>query len=57
MTLLINQNRPVDQKYNTFYFILDEQWFNLTAIDMKSALINEMLEILDPRQLLEPLSP
>ena len=47
MTLLISQDRPADQKYNLFHFILGEQLFKLKAIDMKTALINEMLE--DPR--------
>ena len=37
MILLISQNRPADQKYNGFYFILGEQWFNLTNHDMRSA--------------------
>ena len=40
MILLISQNRPADQKYNVFYFILGEQWFNLTAHDMRTALVN-----------------
>ena len=44
MILLISQDRPVDQNYNLFRFILGEQLFKLTAIDMKTALINEMLE-------------
>ena len=44
MIQLISQKRPADQKYNTFYFILDEQWFNLTAHDMRSTLVNAVLE-------------
>ena len=44
MMLLIHQNRPADQKYNAFYFILDEHWFNLTAHGMRSALVNAVLE-------------
>ena len=44
MILLISQNRPVDQKYNVLYFILGIQWFNLTAHDMRSSLINAVLE-------------
>ena len=44
MTQLISQDRPVDQKYNLFHSILGEQLFKLTAIDMKTALIKEMLE-------------
>ena len=42
MTLLISQNRPPDQNHNLFHFILGEPLFKLTAIDMKTALINEM---------------
>ena len=44
MIQLINQKRPADQKYNAFYYILGEQWFNLTAHDMRSALVNAVLE-------------
>ena len=44
MLLLISQNRSADQKYNAFYFIWGEQWFNLTAHDMSSALVNAGLE-------------
>ena len=44
MILLISQNRPAGQKYNTFHFILGEQRFNLTAHDMMPALVNEVLE-------------
>ena len=40
MTLLFSQDRPADQENN-----LGEQLFKLKAIDMKTALINEMLEI------------
>ena len=43
MILLISQDRPADQKYNAFYYILDEQWFNLTAHDMRTALVNAVL--------------
>ena len=44
MILLLSQERPADQKYNTFYFLLIEQWFNLTAHDMRIALVNTGLE-------------
>ena len=40
----ISQKQSPDQKYNTFYFILGEQWFNLTAHDMRSALVYAVLE-------------
>ena len=44
MILLLSQDRPADQKYNTFYFLLREQWFNLTAHDMRTALVNAGME-------------
>ena len=44
MIQLISQKRPADQKYNAFYFILGEQWFNLTAHDMRSTMVNAVLE-------------
>ena len=55
MILLISQDRPADQNYNLFYFILGEQLFKLTAIDMKTAMINELLE--NPRSQRTPRSP
>ena len=45
MIQLISQKRPADQKYNKFYFILDDQWVNLTAHDMRSTLVNAVLDI------------
>ena len=44
MILLISQDRPGGHNYNPFHFILGEQLFKLKAIDMKTALINELLE-------------
>ena len=44
MIQLVSQKRPEHQKYNTFYFILDNQRFNLTAHDMRSTLVNAVLE-------------
>ena len=44
MIQLISQKRHADQKYNPFYFILGEHWFNLTAHDMRSPLVNAVLE-------------
>ena len=44
MNLLINQDRPADQKYNKPYHVIDEQWTRLTACDMRTALVNEKLE-------------
>ena len=43
MILLISQDSPAGQNYIPFHFILGEQLFKLKAIDMKTALINEML--------------
>ena len=44
MIHLIKQDRPADQRYNVYYFILDEQWFSLTVHDMRSTLVNAVLE-------------
>ena len=55
MILLIKKERPADQKCNVLYFILDGQWFNLTADDMRTAM--QDWNIMDPRQLLERLCP
>ena len=43
MILLLFQDRPAGQNYNPFHSIKGEQLFQLKAIDMKTALINEML--------------
>ena len=40
MNLLINKGKSVDQKSNAQYFFQDNQWFNLTAHDMKRTLVN-----------------
>ena len=52
MILLISQDRPADQKYNLSHSIKGEKLFKLTTIDMKIALINEMLE--NPRSKTTP---
>ena len=39
MNLLIKEEKSVDQKYNAQYF-QDDQWFNLTAHDMRRTLVN-----------------
>ena len=44
MILLICQDRPAGQYYNPTHFIKGEQLFKLTAIDLNTALINEMFE-------------
>ena len=40
MNLLINMGKSVDHKCNAQYFFQDDQWFNLTAHDMKRTLVN-----------------
>ena len=40
MNLLIKKGKSVDQKCNAQYFFQDDQWFNLTAHDMKRTLVN-----------------
>ena len=44
MVLLIYQDRSAGQNYHPTHFINCEQLFKLTAIDLKTALINEMFE-------------
>ena len=44
MILLIKKERPADPKCNVLCFILDNQWFNLTAHDIRTALVNARLE-------------
>ena len=44
MILLISQDRPAFQNYHPTHFIKGEQLFKLTAIDLKTALVNEMFE-------------
>ena len=45
MILLISQDRPADQNYRPNHFIKGEQWFKLTAIDLKTALINRAFDL------------
>ena len=40
MNLLIDKGKYVDQKCNAQYFFQDDQWFNLTAHDIKRTLVN-----------------
>ena len=44
MILIISQDRHAGQNYHPSHFIKGEQLFKLTAIDLKTALINEMFE-------------
>ena len=49
MYLLVKRERPVDQKCNILYLLLDDQWSNLTAHDMKTALVNAGMEHHEPQ--------
>ena len=49
MYLLIKRERPVDQKCNVVYFLLDDHWFNLTIHDMKTTLVNAGMEYHEPQ--------
>ena len=49
MILLIKKERPADQKCSVMYFILDDPWLNLTAHDMRTALVNAGLEYHEPQ--------
>ena len=40
MNLIIDMGKFVDQKCNAQYFFQDDQWFNLTAHDMRRTLVN-----------------
>ena len=40
MNLLIKKGESVDQRCNAQYFFQDDQWFNLTAHDMRRTLVN-----------------
>ena len=40
MNLLIKKGKSVDEKSNAQYFFQDDEWFNLTAHDMKRTLVN-----------------
>ena len=40
MNLLMKKGKSADQKCNVLYFLQDDQWFNLTAHDMKTTLVN-----------------
>ena len=47
--VLIKRERPVDLKCNVLYFLRGDQWFNLTASDMKTTLINAGMEYHHPQ--------
>ena len=47
--ILFQRERPVDEKCKVLYFLLDDQWFNLTAHNMKIALVNAEMEYHRPQ--------
>ena len=49
MNLLIKTGKSADQKRNVLYFLQDDQWFNLTAHDMKTTLVNAGMEYHRPQ--------
>ena len=49
MNLLIKKGKSADQKCNVLYFFQDDQWFNLTAHDMKTTLVNTGMEYHRPQ--------
>ena len=49
MNLLIKKERSVDQKCNAQYFFQDDQWFNLTAHDMRRTLVNAEMKYHRPQ--------
>ena len=49
MNLLINKGKYVDQKSNAQFFPQDDQWFNLTAHDMKRTLVNAGMQYHRPQ--------
>ena len=44
MNLLIKKGKSADEKCNVLYFLQDDQWFNLTAHDMRTTLVNAGME-------------
>ena len=44
MLIHLDKSRPTDQHENPFYYLLDEQWNNLTAHDMRTALVYVVLK-------------
>ena len=49
MNLLMKNRKSVEQKCNVLYFLQDDQWFNLTAHDMKKTLVNAGMEYHRPQ--------
>ena len=57
MNLLIKTGKSADQKCNVLYFLQDDQWFNLTAHDMKTTLVNAGMEYRRPQTIPSTLLP
>ena len=53
MNLLIHKEKPANQKCNVLYFILDDQWFNLTAHDIRQPWSMQDWNTMNLRQLLD----
>ena len=49
INLLIKKGKSTEQKWNVLYFLQDDQWFNLTAHDMKKTLVNAGMEYHRPQ--------
>ena len=49
MNLLIKKGKSTEQKCNVLFFLQDDQWFNLTAHDMKKTLVNAGMEYHRPQ--------
>ena len=49
MNLLIKKGKSADQNCNILYFLQDDQWFSLTANDMKTTLVNAGMEYHRPQ--------
>ena len=49
MNLIIKKGKSTEQKCNVLYFLQDDQWFNLTAHDMKKTLVNAGMECHRPQ--------
>ena len=49
INLLIKKGKSTEQECNVLYFLQDDQWFNLTAHDMKRTLFNAGMEYHKPQ--------
>ena len=51
MNLLIKKGKSADPKCNVLHFLQDDQWFNLTAQDMTTTLVNAGMECHRPQMI------